>query len=102
MTLVALVLLYPLTAIEALPDILQSMNDNDQTKAPPSWGVMKVIEWKIHFLEFDPSENSRTWHTSEAKCTRIRDRGSAIRLAKAAGGLVIELDTGQIELPALD
>lgn len=95
-------LLYPLTAIGRLFDILQSMNDNDQTKAPPSWGVMKVIEWKVHYLEFDPSHNSRTWHSSEKMCTRIRDRGSAIRLAKAAGGLVIELDSGQIELPALD
>lgn len=97
---VALSLISILTCCSS-PDVMGiSMTKKEDTAAGARWGVMKVIDWKIHYLKFDPALNSRSWHEEEEECSKIVDRGSALRLAKAAGGLVVELATGQFELPA--
>lgn len=70
-------------------------------RSAPKYGVLKVIDFREHYLEFDPQTQSRTWHQDRDMCTPITDRGSAIRLAKSAGGLVVELSTGQFELPEM-
>lgn len=99
-TCVALPLSSILTGCSS-PDVMGiSMSKKEDTAAESRWGVMKVIDWKIHYLKFDTAMASRSWHEEEEECSKIADRGSALRLAKAVGGLVVELATGQFQLPA--
>ena len=98
--LVALSLILSLTGCSTPDPIGISMNEDDNQVAGKRYGIIKVIEFREHYLEFDPQTQKRQWWEDRDMATPIRDIGSAIRLAKAAGGLVISLDTGQFELPA--